>query len=207
MRYELKYYLTDQDFPRFLAVIHEHPAGFVKSFPDRIVNNIYLDSPDLDSWHETQFGLPERKKYRIRWYGRWEDIGNPALEIKMKQNQVGTKSVYPLPSLTMASLTQEIEFIKAEFELPDHLVISSTNCYRRSYFESHCGIYRITIDQELYFGNGFCGLLKPDIPGRWGIMELKYDLEHDQDSDWIKQFIPFQRSKFSKYINALNYTQ
>lgn len=61
MRYELKYYLTEGDYDRFIAVVNEHPAGFVKNYPDRTVNNIYLDSPDLDSWHETQFGLSEKK--------------------------------------------------------------------------------------------------------------------------------------------------
>ena len=207
MRYELKYYLTEGDYDRFIAVVNEHPAGFVKNYPDRTVNNIYLDSPDLDSWHETQFGLSERKKYRIRWYGDWERMEQPALEIKVKQNQLGTKLVYPLRSLNWDSLSKDIDHIKADLSLPHHLMISSTNFYSRSYFESHCGIYRITIDKELNFGNGLYNLVKPEIPSRWGVMELKYDLTDDQDSDWVKQFIPFQRSKFSKYVNALYLTR
>ena len=204
MRYELKYYLTDRDYGLFCNVIHEHPAGFTKSYPDRIVNNIYLDSPDLDSWHETQYGLSVRKKYRIRWYGEWERMQYPVLEIKRKANQLGTKETHHLESISFSSLKNVIEDIKHHYSLPDYLIMSSSNSYIRSYFESHCGIYRITIDRDLNFGSIYFDLLKPEIPSNWSIMELKYDLINDDDSDWVKQFIPFQRSKFSKYVNSLS---
>ena len=186
-----------------MAVIHEHPAGFIRSFPTRKVNNIYLDSPDLDSWHETQYGLSARKKYRIRWYGDWDALSNPALEIKIKENQLGSKEIYPLPSLQWPVLNEEIEKMKSQFSLPEFLVVSATNSYTRSYFQSHCGIYRITIDRNLSFGSSFYGSIAPEVCSKWIVMELKYDLINDDDSDWVKQFIPFQRSKFSKYVNSL----
>lgn len=203
VRYELKYYLDNKDHGLFNQVINEHPAGFTKCFPCRSVNNIYLDSPDLDSWHETQHGLSVRRKYRIRWYGDWKTMHQPSLEIKIKENQLGTKEIYPLERLQWNGIKDEIEQLKDQYHLPDHLIISSTNRYKRSYFESHCGLYRITIDRDLKFGSGFMDFLLPEFPTNRSVMELKYDLLDDDDSDWIKQFIPFQRSKFSKYVNSM----
>jgi len=203
VRFELKYYLTEKDYSRFVAVINEHPAGFIRSFPTRKVNNIYLDSPDLDSWHETQQGVSVRKKYRIRWYGDWDQLDKPALEIKMKENQLGSKEVHPLDPLHWSTLSDQIETIRKQFSLPDFLILSSTNFYTRSYFQSHCGLYRITIDRNLTYGSTFYSSIRPVVHSKWIVMELKYDLVNDDDSDWVKQFIPFQRSKFSKYVNSL----
>jgi len=189
--------------PHCLSVINEHPASFNQSFDGRVVNNIYLDSPDLDSWHESQYGFPNRKKYRIRWYGDWEPVYNPILEIKEKENQIGTKSTYPVLEFDLKFLGDDTERIKDTFKLPPHIYPTSTNCYHRSYYESHCGTFRITVDHDLMYGSIYYNNLRPSVPSQWVIMELKYDLENDDNADWIRQFIPFRHSKFSKYVNSL----
>lgn len=200
MRYELKYYVEEKDFIQCLAVINEHPASFNQSFDARVVNNIYLDSPDLASWHESQYGFPTRRKYRIRWYGDWDLVHNPVLEIKEKENQVGTKTTFPVSNFDLAFLNDETERIKDTFGLPPHLYPTSTNCYSRMYYESHCGTFRITLDHNLMYGSNYCGNLRPSATSHWAIMELKYEQDADDNADWIRQFIPFRRSKFSKYV-------
>ena len=39
------------------------------AFPDRIVNNVYFDTPDLAAFEANLWGAPERRKCRLRWYG------------------------------------------------------------------------------------------------------------------------------------------
>jgi hypothetical protein len=167
-----------------------------------MVNNIYLDSPDLDSWHENQYGFPNRKKYRVRWYGDWDVISSPVLEIKQKENQIGSKTIHPLSGFDLGSLMDETERLKEIFELPPHIYPTSTNCYLREYYESHCGFFRITLDHDLMYGLSYYSNFRPSVASHWVIMELKYDLADDDNADWIRQFIPFRRSKFSKYVHS-----
>lgn len=202
MRYELKYYVQECDLNQCLAVINNHPASFNQTFDPRFVNNIYLDSPDLNSWHESQCGTTRRKKYRIRWYGEWDPISSPVLEIKSKENQLGTKLAYPISGFDLGLLVDETERIKNTFGLPAHIYPSSSNCYLRKYYESYCGTFRITLDHKLMYGSNFYSSIRPTIASQWVIMELKYDLGDDDDADWIRQFIPFRRSKFSKYVHS-----
>ncbi len=183
-------------------MIEEHPGAFSQSYPDRVVNNIYLDSPDLDNWYEGQNGVPNRKKYRIRWYGDWGLLTDPCLEIKIKENQLGTKQVLEISSIQWKSLSEDIQTIIDTHELPPYLTPSSSNSYSRKYFVSYCGGYRITVDQHLKFGSPFHDLLTPSLASPFIVMELKFDQKDEEGADWIKQFIPFQRTKFSKYSQS-----
>jgi len=69
-RYELKFAIEHLNAEAITANILCHPASFSKAFPDRQVNNIYLDTLDFDCFHQNVDGHPSRSKMRLRWYGQ-----------------------------------------------------------------------------------------------------------------------------------------
>lgn len=202
MRYELKYLVPEKDISRCFSIVWQHPASFLEEFPDREINNIYLDTPELISFREGQSGISERKKYRIRWYGDWDVIRHPVLEIKIKENQVGSKQHFNLSPFSFEHLPLVLQELKENFLIPPTFAVSSSNRYQRSYFKSFCGRFRITIDRNLLFATPFDGFLKPAVAGGLVVLELKYKASDDDQADWIKQFIPILRTKFSKYGEA-----
>ncbi|MCP5519109.1 MAG: polyphosphate polymerase domain-containing protein [Verrucomicrobiales bacterium] len=101
-RYERKLLPVGRSLPEVLALIQRHPAGFREVYQPRWVNNLYLDSPALDDYHEHVNGLPVRSKSRIRWYGPLRGpIRAPRLERKFKQGSVGRKRTHALPPLAL----------------------------------------------------------------------------------------------------------
>jgi SPX domain protein involved in polyphosphate accumulation len=202
MRYELKYFVPEKDLLKCQAIVLQHPASFSKEFPDRDINNIYLDSPDLISYAEGQSGISRRRKFRIRWYGPWDDIQDPVLEIKIKENQLGTKEHQKLTSFQISDLAGVLEDLRINHSIPLSFGPSSLNRYRRSYFRSFCGKFRITIDRNLMFGLAKSDIKRPSIPSGLIVLELKYEASDDDQADWIRQFIPLQRAKFSKYLES-----
>ncbi len=204
MRYELKYHPKSLGFRHILQIIHEHPAGFTSLYPDRIINNVYFDSPDLQCFYQSVNGVATRKKYRLRWYGEdWSFAENPVLETKIKLNHLGEKVLRPWHSFALDNIEEEIEAMKDASFLPKGFVRISTNRYIRSYFGSAEGLFRITIDRTLRFGSFLTGFSVPDIPENQLVIELKYDEKHQEDAEWIQQYIPFQRIRFSKYAQGI----
>ena len=202
MRYELKYYVDREDWSRCIAIVLQHPASFVEAFPERKINNIYLDSPNLLSYQEAQAGISDRIKYRIRWYGEWDQVNRPVLEWKVKHNQLGRKKHFPLESFELRRLDSLLFDLRKERKVPQHAVAVASNQYMRSYFKSFCGRYRITIDRELYFGQILQGYMKPTQASKFVVLELKYDQNDEEGADWIRQFIPLRRRKFSKFSES-----
>ena len=113
-RYELKYHLTAYSVAHCTQVVLQHPASFQKAFPDRQVNNIYFDTPELTSFLNNVDGISERKKYRIRWYGEdFDQIDQPVLEQKIKENQLGSKVSVALPAAIDLDLFTHILIFRA----------------------------------------------------------------------------------------------
>ncbi len=204
MRHELKYNPECLRFEDCLEIIRHHPASFVKTYEDRQVNNIYFDTPSMDAYSENVAGIANRRKYRIRWYGDdWQEISKPILETKIKENQMGTKASVPFESFVMNELTDVVFSLKQKNHLPAQLSPVSTNHYLRSYFESMDHKYRITIDRHLRYGSFLYGARIPVIGAYTIIIELKYDAEDHLACDWVRQYLPFRRTRFSKYVDGL----
>lgn len=91
-RYELKFVSEAKQLSRLRTWVKVHNANFFKAFPDRIVNNIYFDTIDLDSFSENLSGTSSRTKIRLRWYGNTLNPENATFEVKSKRNRLGFKS-------------------------------------------------------------------------------------------------------------------
>ena len=86
MRYEIKYAIENVNHYAIKAYLMAHPASFTTAYPDRQVNNIYMDTPEFKCFHENVEGHPFRKKMRLRWYGDSHlPTYNSVLEEKVKE--------------------------------------------------------------------------------------------------------------------------
>ena len=93
-RYEIKFTVDAHEAQAIPAILIEHPAMFRKAYPNRIVNNIYLDTDDMATCFDNLAGISERKKIRVRWYGKPNQIINPILEEKIKNNTLGNEKSF-----------------------------------------------------------------------------------------------------------------
>ncbi len=106
MRFERKYRIENMSIGHVIQIVKSHPSGFYKAFPDRVVNNIYFDTPNLECFNDNLNGLSHRKKYRVRWYAeKIQHISNPKLEIKYKENMLGGKVVFDIKEFSLHKLS------------------------------------------------------------------------------------------------------
>lgn len=206
MRYERKYRIEGLTAEWVTQIVKTHPASFQLAYPPRQVNNIYFDTPNLDGFKENSAGIPERKKYRLRWYGQsLNELSKPVFEVKIKDRELGYKQSQKLDSTIWTDLKNTLTAVPQLTYLPLQPIL--VNSYHRSYYLSKDGRFRITIDKDLVFA-----------PFQWNrpvkttypsskpavILELKYEAEDDDRAQTIFDTLPFRLTKNSKYMEGIN---
>lgn len=212
-RYEKKFVTEAIDEFKILNLIKTHQLCFKKEYDDRLVNNIYFDSADLQCFQENLAGVSNRQKYRLRWYGNTNDVKSANFEIKTKKNELGWKEIFdikfekPLSEIPLQQLSKIIFQQLPEKQSQNFLTASMPilcNSYRRSYFTSHDKKIRLTLDKNLQVYNQqnqqiLNGKLPENTPDIL-IMECKFDKEGaDYAQKHLKKF-PVRISKSSKYV-------
>ena len=216
-RYERKFLPHGVGAQEVVSWVKLHPACFTQAYPQRRVNNIYLDFPDLKSYSDSVEGLAERTKIRIRWYGAmFGRIADPTLELKIKRGLLGFKKGFKLDpfSLDHTGLSEVIRKRLQTRDLParvavelDSVDVSLLNGYTRRYFVSGDHRFRLTIDTDLEYYR-----LKPhsntftwrEVDRETTIVELKYGCDDDADAYGITASFPFRLTKSSKYVDGLD---
>ncbi|MEM8526147.1 MAG: polyphosphate polymerase domain-containing protein [Bacteroidota bacterium] len=202
-RFERKYEIEHFTPALVEQYISLHPAGFRRLFPDRVVNNIYFDTPNLLTFHQNIAGVNQRSKFRLRWYGKdYQKIEKSVFEVKMKHNELGSKQLYKLGAMDWKrtpQLHQDLLTLAPEFAV---LRPSLYNCYLRSYFGTPNGKFRITIDRKMRFA---MPSQRPSfhLTNNNIIVEVKYKETEDQAADFILQHLPFRSTKSSKYVTGM----
>jgi hypothetical protein len=209
LRYERKYRI-ESVAPHLIGQgIKLHPAAFRPIFSSRQVNNIYFDTPALNTYKDNVLGIADRKKFRVRWYGKDVlNIESAILEIKMKTNELGHKISYPIESFSFLEISKLIDRVN-EF-CPENLGLlrpTLYNSYQRSYWETANRNFRLTLDVNMKFAP----LIPEPFIGRQvlknynvSILELKYQESLDNKADFITQYIPYRRTKNSKYVSGID---
>lgn len=208
-RLERKYTVQYFSLEKILQIIQNHPALFFSPFPARTVNSIYFDTEELEDYYQNVQGDAERKKFRLRWYGKGKkSISHPQLEIKIKRNQLGTKKIYPLQNIDLAEpLLKQIigqdlpPLIQEELRFRREIVAIQ---YYRHYFLSKSGNIRITVDSELKYKKYYHTTLYAPQEDAF-VIEVKYAQKHEKEAQQICSALPFRLSKNSKYINAFEH--
>lgn len=217
-RYERKFLVENHSPHSVEGAVHLHPAQFHRIYPPRFVNNIYFDTPLLRNYHEAVDGIANRLKARIRWYGDLSTTNaSPCLELKGKDGTMCHKSVFSLNDFAFSKTmeTREIAALLAESDLP--AVIRSylapmkpvlVNRYRRKYWRSRDGQYRLTLDHNLWYG-AFNRLGNEDLRQATElanvIVEVKYDPEVDEGFADISNRFSFRQSRSSKYVSGMEH--
>ena len=215
-RYERKYFITQITGKDIDSIVKLHPAIFSEIFHERSVNNIYFDTPELNNYFDNIDGNMYRVKSRIRWYGRtFGVIEKPVLELKIKNGLLGRKVSYSLDTFKLDGHfnMQKIVQIIQNTNIPEIVTIgikssqpTLLNKYNRKYFLSADKRYRITIDTNQVFyrigsqNNFFLNKIKNDLNV---ILELKYNIDADDDVNRITEHFPFRLTKSSKYISGV----
>lgn len=216
-RYERKFLLDELDVKSLEMMIQMHPAFFRELYPQRSNNNIYYDTPGFDFYRHNVEGYANRLKVRIRWYGDlWGRIEKPVLEFKVKNGLVGRKPTFKLkpfdisPDLSGDDLVRFLddpavpEGVRVELlGLKPALI----NRYRRKYFLSADGRFRLTLDTfpEFFVVPPFRNAIKKSVlfPERL-IMEIKFIQKAERDIDQITRYFPFRMTKSSKYVDGVD---
>lgn len=205
-RYERKYVLEYKDLPRFYFELIKN--NFFELYPERQINNLYLDTQSTDFLEENIEGLYKRKKTRIRWYGPFEDLSNKTVEIKQKRGEVNFKEFLDLGDFEITEETnlnsmwnsivknKEYESFIYNNNL-QFLTPKLFNSYFREYYSNQDQSSRITIDKELTFLSPETNL---NIHEKNIIIEFKYDKDHILIDN---KFSNLKLNKYSKYVKGL----
>ena len=215
-RYERKFRVEQLDASQVRMLVRRHPSLFSESYPPRVVNNLYLDTEELDNYYANVCGAAERQKVRIRWYGElFGAISSPRLEFKIKNGLVGAKITHPFPAFRLENgFSQRYvqELVQAS-DLPAEirhrlrgLHVTLCNNYFRWYYMTKDGHYRLTVDTKLTYyrvkklGNRFLSRYTED---GHVIVEIKYDKHFESHSDRVAGFFPFRVTRNSKYLTGI----
>lgn len=215
LRFERKFVAEGFTLAEVLARVRRHPAAFRESYPPRTVNNIYLDSPSRGDYHAHVNGVATRSKTRVRWYGQPPGlVEQPRLELKQKRGVVSGKETHALPPLAMNGCPVR-PLLEAAFDaaaLPPslrpalrRLEPALFNRYRRHYFLSRDGAFRLTVDHGLEFA----GIPHRGWPTNYSlsaksvIIELKFGADLAEHAARVTNAWPFRVVRFSKYVAGI----
>ena len=217
-RKERKFAISNMDVGIVESIVRSHQAMFFRPFPARFINNIYFDTASYGNYNDNQLGSPLRHKFRIRWYGdQFGKTENPVLEIKIKKGSAGAKRHFKLiPFLLEKGISKnDLKEVFAKSDLPleiqeslKFLEPTLLNRYFRKYYLSANRKFRVTLDTKLQYTrisahqNYFMRIAKNDSDV---VMEMKYDIEDDQEAGFISSAFPFRMTKNSKYVNGIDH--
>ncbi len=203
-RYEIKYIISKEQLYQLNQLLIEHPASFRTAFPDRLVNNIYYDTPDFQMCRDNLAGIAQRRKVRLRWYGDASKIVKPVVEEKIKNNSLGRKENHRLSD--DFSEYDIMRFVQDDLLYEGKLIPVLQNQYRRAYFINLAGNFRLTVDSNIHYQKAwdrkFTNRSHAFTDERL-IVELKFkqaDLPLEKE---ISRFIPFRPTKHSKYVTGV----
>ncbi len=225
LRYELKLSCDAAHLAQARIWIRLHPEGFRVAYPPRTVNNLYLDTPNLNSFNANLEGVADREKVRLRWYGVQEAasstshlqtrISNPTLELKYKRNLLGGKQQQVLaceldwqqPYAHILATIQQTADSKWQQWLTSASQPTLINCYRREYYVTVDGAIRATLDyQQVVYDQRHVlrpNLHRPSLIPDLLVIELKTTPEHIERLQWAIGRFPIPRSRNSKYVNGV----
>ena len=163
-------------------------------YPERVVCSIYLDNLKMQSYYDTAEGICPRRKIRIRTYNNQnfkDSINKYTLETKLTTNFERLKNQEPMKDI-QNSLFHGI--IDNQYGLCKPTIKIS---YVREYFILRK--WRVTIDKFIKYSNFHS---ESDFAYDDSfVLEIKTSI--DQDTDELRNFFEFPRSRFSKYQRGI----
>lgn len=226
VRHEKKYTFSLNNLSEVKKNINESKYSFYKSYNNRYVNSIYLDSFNYSNYEENLAGLSNRSKARLRWYSDepFSKISNKKdifFEIKIRKNLFGSKLIHKLnfsdipDSCDTTSLIFYLRKVLPLDFLPyiDHCSIFSLGVsYEREYYENFTKKLRLTVDKNINFFKinssnifNFDQIEKNKLD--YGVLEIKIPEKIFGDTDVVNfnltEITPGRHSKYTIGINII----
>ncbi len=214
-RYERKYRPERLNYIEVKMIVLGSDAFFRKIYKPRTVNNIYLDSPELECFYANSMVHSERNKFRIRWYGNTiGKISGAVFEVKQKEAYRGIKQSFFLPEFELEKAFNSkfcFNFLKSA-GIPEAVMDQISgfepvmlNSYNREYFRDITGNYRLTIDSRIryYKINAGFNHYKEFIEDPGIVVELKYSDKYNDYATHIANTLPFRLTRNSKYVDGM----
>ena len=208
LRFERKWIFKNANYIDILNKALKSNFLFSFQYPKRFVNSLYFDDYNHTGIKESVNGISRRKKFRIRWYGKNKFVlNNPKLEVKIKENFLNYKRIFPLKILEGANLkiSDNIKFICNKVNnvfKKELLTATATTHYERIYLISTNKKIRATIDYNLEGTNFKCNFQNPIFKTSNDlILEFKYNKDYDNFVRSNLHKISARFSKNSKYVN------
>lgn len=215
-RHEVKFAAYSVHYDALLHWVRMHAAGFVRTYPERRVNNVYFDTADYRAFSENLAGVSERSKLRYRWYGDSEGPAPGALEVKQRRNHFGWKKRYAVPEAPWQpgdSWHRVRAAIRATLPMEGRLWFDQAqhpvmiNRYTREYFATTDGELRLTLDREqgvwdqrMAAAPNFTrrAILQDTL-----VVEIKFPRSARHRATGVLSEIPVRVGRHSKYMNAV----
>ena len=192
-RIEEKILMEKTEILRFL---NQYYNNLKKIYDTRTINSIYFDDKYLSSHIDGEEGSIPRKKTRIRFYNHINTNETFFLEKKISSIEGRYKTSKEIDSDKFTKMTKNGVICNMYGQIFPKAIVS----YKRSYFKLKD--VRLTIDEDIKYSkyqmNNKVKYLYDDIC----VIELKAD--YLTNIDYLKNLIPVQRSRFSKYSRACN---
>ena len=215
-RYEIKF-KHDFNIEQLITILKLNKNYIYKTYPDRIVNSLYMDTYLFDSYYDNVNGNCERQKYRIRWYKDTDQkINNPKLEIKKRKGSIGTKLTYGINDFSFNDLSNKKELIGqfVNSKIPEYFLMKikdlipvSIVSYERSYYQAKEKPIRITIDRDVNYFDAYnknlINMKRPIKKKDSIIVEFKFPINLYKEASDLINYIGLRRTKSSKYIDSV----
>ena len=180
--------------------------NFKPKFERRVVNSIYLDTPNYNHVLDNINGVNEREKLRIRWYN--DDYNNFSFENKKKNKFCILKKIIKIKSKIRKN--NFIEDFKNEFfnkykkNLNFNYKFVLLVSYERKYWVSTNEKIRATVDYNISTKSMIHNNINLKIPDT--ILEFKFAPENEEffRELFCRKKFNFRIRKFSKYVNAFS---
>tara|TARA_Y100000741_G_scaffold328760_1_gene282208 strand:+ start:3728 stop:4402 length:675 start_codon:yes stop_codon:yes gene_type:complete len=209
-RFERKWVFRSGNYLALINSLLRSDLFFSNQYPPRKVNSIYFDDFNFSSVRENLDGVSNKKKIRIRWYGKKNQLTKPQLEIKSKKGSETSKRNYVINELNGLNFyeTKNLDKIRdlVNYKTKSKRKLSpllSTH-YERQYFISNNNKIRATVDynlQSIYLNN----LSQLNIIKNFNkacILELKYPTKLDKFVRQKLKNITLRLTKNSKFVNS-----
>jgi SPX domain protein involved in polyphosphate accumulation len=222
-RFEFKYHLPRKAayrmIPQMLNYMDFDP--YMKDEDGYEVTSMYLDSPDLKSYHEKVDGLMNRKKVRIRTYKKdWGPNEKMFFELKRRSGEVILKDRAIIPGSVMPQYfddpfaLQKLKDVDQNFineflwEETAHQMRPSVivNYRRKAFYSKFDRNFRVTFDHDLAFGGPNKGSFDVDFIKPFPelvILEVKFNGAMPRWFHDIIDMYSLQKDVFSKFCAGI----
>ena len=189
-RKEKKIRTTVNEFFKLQSLLHQ--KGMKALFKPRVISSIYLDTADMNMFHDSEEGVLPRKKVRIRWYNEDKKF---TLENKTSSIEGRFKVTSKLDSSLLVNELKIKSRRDSQYGLIQPILKVS---YERSYFMLNN--MRITFDKNITYQ-----YLRTENNRKYfepeRVVEIKIPISCSDD--FVEKHIPYPTARFSKYSRGL----